>query len=85
MSRFVKNEKGYEKSFKADWMAIKKGLKKARAKTGKLKKVTTSISLDVGADCGPFVAVCGPDTTSICFPISFSSIESNACFFSLRK
>lgn len=42
MSRFVKNEK----SFKADWKAVKKGLKKARAEQGEPKKVPTSIALD---------------------------------------
>lgn len=46
MSRFVKNEKGYEKSFKADWKAVKNGLKKARAEKGEPKKVPTSIALD---------------------------------------
>ena len=46
MSRFVKNEKGYEKSFEADWKAIKKGLKKVRSEAGEPKKVPTSIALD---------------------------------------
>lgn len=46
MSRFVKNEKGYEKSFKADWKAVKKGLKKVRAEVGEPKKVPTSVALD---------------------------------------
>lgn len=46
MPRYVKNEKGYEKSFKADWDAVKKGLKKARAEVGEPKKVPTSIALD---------------------------------------
>jgi predicted DNA binding CopG/RHH family protein len=46
MSRFVKNEKGYEKSFSADWKAVKKGLKKARAEIGEPKKVPTSVALD---------------------------------------
>ena len=46
MSRYVKSEKGYEKSFNADWKAVKKGLKKARVKVGEPKKVPTSIALD---------------------------------------
>lgn len=46
MSRFVKNEKGYEKSFSADWKAVKKGLKKVRAEVGEPKKIPTSIALD---------------------------------------
>lgn len=46
MRRYVKNEKGYEKSFKADWAAVKRGLKKARAEAGTPKKVPTSIALD---------------------------------------
>ena len=46
MSRYVKNEKGYEKSFKTDWKALKSGLKKARAEQGEPKKVPTSIALD---------------------------------------
>jgi predicted DNA binding CopG/RHH family protein len=46
MSRFVKNEKGYEKSFQADWKAVKRGLKKVRAEIGEPKKVPTSIALD---------------------------------------
>ena len=46
MSKFVKNEKGYEKSFEADWKAVKKGLKKVRAEVGEPKKVPTSIALD---------------------------------------
>ncbi len=33
MSRYVKNEKGSAKSFSADFSAVKKGLKKARAAT----------------------------------------------------
>lgn len=46
MRRYVKNEKGYEKSFKADWKAVKEGLKKVRAEQGEPKKVPTSIALD---------------------------------------
>lgn len=46
MRRYVKNEKGYEKSVKADWAAIKRGLKKARAEIGEPKKVPTSVALD---------------------------------------
>jgi hypothetical protein len=46
MRRYVKNEKGYEKSFKADWIAVKKGLKKARADVGEPRKVPTSVALD---------------------------------------
>jgi len=46
MLRYLKNEKGYEKSFKADWTAVKKGLKKARAESGASKKVPTSVALD---------------------------------------
>lgn len=46
MRRFVKNEKGYEKSFDADWKAVKKELKKARAEVGEHKKVPTSVALD---------------------------------------
>ena len=38
-----KIEKGYEKSFEADWKAVKKGLKKVRAEVG---EVPTSIALD---------------------------------------
>ncbi len=46
MRRFVKSEKGYEKSFKTDWKALKKGLKKARTDIGEPKKVPTSVALD---------------------------------------
>ncbi len=46
MRRYVKNEKGYEKSFEADWNAVKKGLKKARAEMGEPRKVPTSVALD---------------------------------------
>lgn len=46
MARYVKNEKGYEKSVKADWEAVKKGLKKARTETGEPKKIPTSVALD---------------------------------------
>lgn len=46
MSRFVRNEKGYKKSFDADWKAVRKGLKKVRAEVGEPKKVPTSIALD---------------------------------------
>jgi hypothetical protein len=46
MPRYVKNEKDYEKSFEADWKAVKKGLKKARAEQGDPKKVPTSVALD---------------------------------------
>lgn len=46
MSRYVKNEKGYDKSFKADWTAVKKGLKKVRAEVGEPRKVPTSVALD---------------------------------------
>ena len=46
MRRYVKNEKGYEKSFQADWKAVKKGLKKARAEAGEPRKVPTSVALD---------------------------------------
>ena len=46
MSKFVKNEKGYEKSFDADWKAVKKGLKKGPAEVGEPKKVPTSVALD---------------------------------------
>ncbi len=46
MSQYVKNEKGYAQSFKADWKAVKKGLKKVRAEVGTPKKVPTSIALD---------------------------------------
>lgn len=46
MSRYVKNEKGYEKSFGADWAAVKKGLKKVRAEVGEPRKVPTSVALD---------------------------------------
>ena len=46
MRRYVKNEKGYEKSFDTDWKAVKKGLKKARADQGEPKKVPTSVALD---------------------------------------
>lgn len=46
MRRYVKSEKGYEKSFDADWKAVKKGLKKVRAEQGEPKKVPTSIALD---------------------------------------
>lgn len=44
--RYVKNEKGYRKSFKTDWKALKRGLKKARAEVGEPKKVPTSVALD---------------------------------------
>ena len=46
MPRYVKNEKGYEESFDADWKAVKKGLKKVRAEHGEPKKVPTSVALD---------------------------------------
>ena len=46
MRRYVKNEKGYEKSFQADWKAVKNGLKKSRAGAGEPRKVPTSIALD---------------------------------------
>jgi predicted DNA binding CopG/RHH family protein len=46
MSRYVKNQKGYEKSFDADWKAVKRGLKKVRAQVGEPKKLPTSIALD---------------------------------------
>ena len=46
MSRYVKSQKGYEKSFDADWKAVKKGLKKVRVQLGEPKKVPTSIALD---------------------------------------
>ena len=46
MSRYVKSEKGYEKSFETDWKALKSGLKKARAEHGEPKKVPTSVALD---------------------------------------
>jgi len=46
MARYVKNEKGYEKTLQADWDAVKKGLKKVRAQIGEPKKVPTSVALD---------------------------------------
>jgi predicted DNA binding CopG/RHH family protein len=46
MARYVKNEKGYEKSLQADWAAVKRGLKKVRAQIGEPKKVPTSVALD---------------------------------------
>ncbi len=46
MARYVKNEKGYEKTLQADWEAVKKGLKKVRAQIGEPKKVPTSVALD---------------------------------------
>lgn len=46
MRRYVKSERGYEKSFKTDWKAVKKGLRKARAEVGEPKKVPTSVALD---------------------------------------
>jgi predicted DNA binding CopG/RHH family protein len=46
MKRSVKSEKGYEKSFDADWKAVQKGLKKVRAEVGEPKKIPTSIALD---------------------------------------
>ena len=46
MSKYVKNEKGYEKSFDTDWKAVEGGLKKARAELGEPKKVPTSVALD---------------------------------------
>ncbi len=46
MRRYVKSEKGYEKSFRTDWKALKNGLKKARADQGEPKKVPTSVALD---------------------------------------
>lgn len=48
MAKYVKNEKGYEKSFDADWKAVKSGLKKVRAAQGGVKKVPTSVALDPG-------------------------------------
>lgn len=46
MRRYIKSERGYEESFKTDWKALKKGLKKARAEYGEPKKVPTSVALD---------------------------------------
>lgn len=46
MRRYVKSEKGYEGCVKADWNAVKKGLKKARGSAGEPKKVPTSVALD---------------------------------------
>jgi hypothetical protein len=46
MPKYVKNEKGYEKSVEADWKAVKLGLKKARIGVGGTKKVPTSVALD---------------------------------------
>ncbi len=46
MSRYVKNEKGYEKSLTADWEAVKRGLKKVRVQLGEPKKIPTSVALD---------------------------------------
>ena len=46
MPRYVKNEKGYRRSFKADWKAVKKGLKKVRVEQGEQRKVPTSVALD---------------------------------------
>lgn len=46
MPRYVKSEKGYEKTIKADWKAVKRGLKKVRAEIGEPKKVPTSVALD---------------------------------------
>ncbi len=46
MPRYVKNEKGYEKSFKTDWKVLRDGLKKTRAQQGEPKKVPTSVALD---------------------------------------
>ncbi len=44
--RYVKNERGYEKSFDTDWRALKKGLKKARAGAKEPRKIPTSVALD---------------------------------------
>ena len=46
MPQYVKSKKGYEKSFKTDSNALKKGLKKARAELGEPRKVPTSVALD---------------------------------------
>lgn len=46
MPRYVKNEKGYEKSFDADIKAVKQGLKKTRSAPGEPKKMPTSVALD---------------------------------------
>ena len=46
MARYVKNEKGYERTLLADWAAVKRGLKKVRAQIGEPKKVPTSVALD---------------------------------------
>lgn len=35
MRVYVKNEKGYEESFEADWKAVKEALKKTRAEARK--------------------------------------------------
>jgi hypothetical protein len=35
----------YEKSFEADWKAVKKGLKKVRAEVGEPKKAPASVAL----------------------------------------
>jgi hypothetical protein len=37
----VKNKKSYEKSVKADWDAVKEGLKKAKCLAVKTKKMPT--------------------------------------------
>ncbi len=46
MQKFVKNEKGYEKSFETNWNDVKNGLVRVRAAAGEPKKVPTSIALD---------------------------------------
>lgn len=46
MPRYVKNEKGYDKTFKANWSSVKQGLRKARSTLGDAKKVPTSVALD---------------------------------------
>ena len=44
MTRYVKNDKGYEKSVKADWDTVKKGLKKAKKSQNRVKSSRKSKS-----------------------------------------
>lgn len=43
MARYVKNEKGYEKSIKADWDGVKKGLNEMKKSKGRAPEVTPSL------------------------------------------
>ncbi|MCM0606023.1 MAG: hypothetical protein KA715_08025 [Xanthomonadaceae bacterium] len=65
VNRYVKSEPGYEK-IEADWKAVKRGMKKARAAVS-VRKTPTSIALDP-----QFVEELKKQLTSEAFLIKFS-------------